>query len=292
MTRALVAFFTATFAATWLAWAAAGAITGAAPPGDPAASALAGVVFLLGVFAPALVALALTARAEGRAEAAALLGRVLRWRVDARWYLLAVGLVPAVELSAALVHRVVLGTWPPFGHTPWYEMAGALLVSTWAQAGEEIGWRGFALPRLSARVGLAAAGILVGIAWAAWHLPLFFFFPAADTYHQSFPLYLLQVTALSVIAAWLYWRTGGSLLLVMLLHAAANNTRDIVSSAVAGATEPLALSTSPAAWITLAMLWIPAAYCLLRMRGVTTLFPDDRAADEVRGVTSPAMAVP
>jgi membrane protease YdiL (CAAX protease family) len=101
--------------------------------------------------------------------------------------------------------------------------------------------------------------------WAGWHLPLFFV-PAADTMGQSFPLYVLQVTALSVAAAWLYWRTGGSLLLVMLLHAAVNNTKDIVPSAGRGATNPFGLSTSLVAWITATLLWIVAAHFLWRMR--------------------------
>ncbi|MGI8498870.1 MAG: hypothetical protein ACR2OG_14960 [Gemmatimonadaceae bacterium] len=63
----------------------------------------------------------------------------------------------------------------------------------------------------------------------------------------------------------LYWRTAGSLLLVMLLHAAVNNTKDIVPSAVPGATNPLALSTSPVAWLTVAFLWIAGGFFLVRM---------------------------
>ena len=144
-------------------------------------------------------------------------------------------------------------------------MAGAIVISTWVQAGEEIGWRGYALPRLSDGFGLAPASVVLGIIWATWHLPLFLI-PGADTFGQSFPLHLLQVTALSVAMAWLYWRTEGSLLLVMLLHAAVNNTKDIVPSAVPGARNPFALSTSLVAWITVALLWIAAAYFLVRMR--------------------------
>jgi membrane protease YdiL (CAAX protease family) len=106
---------------------------------------------------------------------------------------------------------------------------------------------------------------MLGVIWATWHLPLFFV-RESSTFEQSFPLYLLQVTALSVTAAWLYWRTNGSLLLVMLLHAAVNNTKDIVPSADPGATNPLTLSTSLVAWLTLAFLWLAAAYFLVRMR--------------------------
>jgi uncharacterized protein len=106
---------------------------------------------------------------------------------------------------------------------------------------------------------------VLGVLWATWHLPLFFF-PGADTENQSFPVYLLEVTALSVAIAWLYAKTRGSLLPVMLLHAAVNNTKDIVPAADPHATSPWALSHSPVAWLTVAVLWLCAGYFLLRMR--------------------------
>ena len=122
-------------------------------------------------------------------------------------------------------------------------------------------------PRLAARWGLAGASILLGVIWASWHLPLFYV-PGTDTYGQSFPMYLLQVTALSVAIAWLYWRTQGSLLLTMLMHAAINNT-NLVPAGAKVPGNPLGMSHSLAAWLTLALLWIPAAYFLVRMRGST-----------------------
>jgi len=270
MTRPLLKFFSLTYAATWICWMAAGAISRGNAPAAPALAAIAGALFLLGTFAPALVALALTERAEGRAATRALLRRVFEWRVGARWYVFAVGYMPAIKLSVALVHRFASGGWPRFGQEAWYLMATAILFSTWVQAGEEIGWRGYALPRLSDRFGLAPASVILGIIWASWHLPLFLVLES-DKFGQSFPLYLLQVTALSVAAAWLYWRTEGSLLLVMLLHAAVNNTKDIVPSAVPGTTNPFALSTSLVAWLTVAFLWIAAAYFLVRMPKTATL---------------------
>ena len=260
----LLKFFSLTYAIAWTCWAAAGSISRGSTVDAPGPAALTLAVFLLGTFAPGLVALGLTGPA-GRAATRALLGRILRWDVGARWYVFAVGYIPAIKLSVALVHRVVTGAWPRFGHAAWYVMAGAIMISTWVQAGEEVGWRGYALPRLSDRIGLGPASVVLGMIWATWHLPLFFI-PGADTLGQSFPLYLLQVTALSVAMAWLYWRTGGSLLLVMLLHAAVNNTKDIVPSAVPGATNPFELSTSLPGWITVTLLWICAAYFLVAMR--------------------------
>jgi uncharacterized protein len=264
--RSLLKFFLLTFSVTWILWAASFAMSQRIVAAHSKLGLLAGAVFLLGVFAPALVALALTDRAEGRTATHVLLGRIFKWDVSWRWYLFALTYIPVVKLMVAVVHRIVMGTWPRFGPTPWYLMVAAVAVSTWAQAGEEIGWRGYALPRLSKSVGLAPASIILGIIWATWHLPLFFF--PGDIRGQSFPLYLSQVTALSVAIAWLYWSTGGSLMLVMLLHAAVNNTKDIVPSADPNATNPWALSQSLVGWLTVGFLWIAAAYFLFRMRKI------------------------
>ena len=141
-------------------------------------------------------------------------------------------------------------------------MLGGTLLSTitLGQAGEEIGWRGYALPKLSAHLGIAPASIVLGIIWAVWHLPLFYM-RGTDTFGQSFPLYLLQVTALSIAIAWLYAHTHGSLLLAMLMHAAINNTKDIVPAVgQAAGTNPFALNISLLSWLTAGLLWSCALY--------------------------------
>lgn len=260
-------FFLATFAFTWTAWSVAATIPAGAEAG-PGASALRSALFLLGTFSPAIVALILTARARGAAGVRALVGRIGRWDVNGRWYLFAVGFIMAIKLTAALVYRATTGAWPAFGDTPVILMIMALAISTWVQAGEELGWRGYALPRLAAKLGLGPASVLLGVIWASWHLPLFVV-PAADTYHQSFPVYLLQVTAISVAIAWLYWRTGGSLLLPMLFHAAGNNTKDIVPSISPSGASPFTFAASGIAWITVGLLWVCAGYFLFQMRGAT-----------------------
>ncbi len=258
--RSLAMFFLLTYVVTWMSWAAwvfsGGASAGHLP-------GLRNLVFLLGVFAPSFVAVWLTARNEGRAGVRSLLGRMLQWRVGLRWYAFAITYLIGLKLAAALIHRLITGEWPRFGTVPWYFMVVGIVISTPVQAGEEVGWRGYALPRLAARFGLARASVLLGIIWAAWHLPLFYI-SGTDTTGQSFPLYLLGATALSVAIAWLYTRTNGSLLLTMLMHAAVNNT-NIVSSFDQNATNPFALSTSLVAWIFTGLLWACAAYFLVRM---------------------------
>ncbi|MFS8085453.1 MAG: CPBP family intramembrane glutamic endopeptidase, partial [Acidobacteriota bacterium] len=235
--RSLLKFFLLTYIVSWTLWIAAAISGGFASPTNSAGAAspgsglaaIGGFLYLLGVFAPALVALALTAKGEGRTGTMALLRRIVQAPTAVQWYVFAVGYFVAIKLAVALVYRLATGAWPTFSQEAWYLMAGAVIISTPAQAGEEIGWRGYALPRLTKQLGLARASIILGVFWASWHLP-FFFIAGTDKSGQSFPVYLLAVTALSVAMAWLYWRTNGSLLLTMLMHAAVNNT-NIVASA-------------------------------------------------------------
>ena len=107
--------------------------------------------------------------------------------------------------------------------------------------------------------------------WACWHLPLFFI-AGSDKVGQSFPAFLAQVTALSVAMTWLYAHTRGSLLLVMLMHSAVNQTSGIVPSAAPGAVDPFTLSGSLVAWLTCAVLWICAGYFLVRMPAMDSSF--------------------
>ena len=230
----------------------------------PSRSPLGAALLLLGAFAPGLAALALTARAEGGAGARALLARVAPGRVAARWYGFALGYTAAIKLTAALLQRLFTGAWPRFGDTSLLLMPLAIAVSTPFQAGEELGWRGYALPRLAARFGLGPASLLLGLVWALWHLPQFFI-TDGDTSGQSFPVFVLQVTALSVAMAWLWENTGRTLLLPMLMHAAVNNSKDIVPSAVAGATDIFTFRSSLVAWLTVALLWLGAAILLAAM---------------------------
>lgn len=253
----LIAFFVLTFAVTWVLF-----ITVAAA--IPANTAAGYALVLLGAYAPGLVALALTARQTGLDGVRALLGRILIANVAAKWYVFAVSYVVVVKLSAALLHRLIAGAWPPFGTDSVYLIPLAIALSTPFQAGEELGWRGYALPRLADRYGLAAASVVLGAIWALWHVPQFFIV-AADTYHQSFIVWALQVIAISIAMAWLYAKTGGSLLLVMLMHAAINNAKDIVPSGVPDPRGVFTVHASLVSWLALGVLWIAAAGFLMRM---------------------------
>lgn len=231
--------------------------------GTPTVTAAQTLLVTFGAISPAFVAVLLTAREQGRAGVARLLARIVRWRVAAGWYLFAALYMVTLKLTSAVFHRMLLGTWPHIETAHLILIPFAIAISTPVQAGEELGWRGYALPRLAAWLGMGGASLLLGAIWALWHLPLFFL-RGADTYGQSFFVYALQVIAFSVTFAWVYAKTG-SLLPVMLLHAAINNSKDIVPAALPGASNTFTLVAAPISWITLALSGLVAAAMLLRM---------------------------
>lgn len=257
----MILFLVLTFAATWTLWLLPDLL--GTPREGPLA--LGGPVFLLGVFAPGLVAIALTVGASGRSGVARLLAGITRWRVAGRYYAFAALLAAASRLAAAALLGLATGEWSPLGPTPLPLLIAAAVLSAPVQAGEEVGWRGYLLPRLASAVGLGPASVVVGLIWAAWHLPLFFI-AGSGSDGQSFPVYALWVVPWAVALAWLYWRTGGSLLLAMLLHAAINNTSGVVPAAPTIPGPVLGWHATPVAWTSIAITWLVTAVLLVDMR--------------------------
>jgi membrane protease YdiL (CAAX protease family) len=253
----LVTFVALSYAITWAAF-----ITVAR--WIPAQTAAGYALVLLGAFTPGIVALFLTARAQGGRGVRAMLRRILIADVPLRLYVIAVSYIAVIKLTAAALHRLVAGEWPRFDTESLALIPLAIAFSTPFQAGEEIGWRGFALPRLADRFGLRTASVLLGVIWAVWHLPQFYI-AGADTYHQSFVVWAPQVVAISIALAWLYAKSGGSLLLVMLMHSAINNSKDIVPSGAAIPPGVFSFNAPLMSWLGLALMWIAAAYFLARM---------------------------
>jgi membrane protease YdiL (CAAX protease family) len=212
----LMTFFILTYALAWILWLPLVVLQDTIP----AAPGL--VLVLLGSNVPSLLAIVLTALVLGRGALRKLLGRLLIWRVDPRWYLVVVlgpvalagGMValnafvggPAISVGVPLLTVVITLTF--------FIFPGSAL-------GEEIGWRGYALPRLQSGRSALSASLILGVIWAFYHLPLFFTGQAFRSPSLLVP-FVVSGLALSVILTWVYNSTGGSLLLVVLLHATAN----------------------------------------------------------------------
>jgi membrane protease YdiL (CAAX protease family) len=217
--RPLLCFYLLAFAITWSVWLPEVAVTqGWLRFRIPAA--LDGLAYFWG---PPLAAVVVTASAEGRAGLRALFARLLAWRVGLRWYVFALLWRPAI-LGAVLVLLFVLGAAPAAAGA-WYTLIPTFLL--WvllllvANVGEEIGWRGYALPHLQARVGPLAASVTIGLLGGLWHLPAFFILghPQYGTVVLPFMVWMIAIT---IVFTWIYNNTSGSLLPVALLHAAIN----------------------------------------------------------------------
>jgi membrane protease YdiL (CAAX protease family) len=169
------------------------------------------------LFGPALAAIVVAAVVDGRSGLRDLLGRMVCWRVGARWYAVALGLPMVLALTAAgLNHLLGAQTSVNFGGLSVLNFVVFILV-----VGEELGWRGYALPRLLAERSALAASLLLGALWGAWHMPAFFV-PGAPRYGLPFAAFVFLTMAYSVLIGWVYVHTGGSVLVATLLHGAIN----------------------------------------------------------------------
>jgi membrane protease YdiL (CAAX protease family) len=212
----LITFFVLTYLLAWILWLPLVILRDTIP----APQGL--VLALLGSAVPSLLGIVLTAIVLGRGSLRKLLGRLLIWRVDPRWYLVVV-LGPAALVGGIVAFNALLGGPAIRVNVPLLAAVITLAFHIFpgSALGEEIGWRGYALPRLQAGRSALSASLILGVIWAFYHLPLFFTGQAFRSPSILVP-FVISGIALSVILAWVYNSTGGSLLLVVLLHATAN----------------------------------------------------------------------
>jgi membrane protease YdiL (CAAX protease family) len=191
-----------------------------------------GPIFALGPFLAAIIVTALT---RGTAGLKALLSRMVRWRVGLKWYAAALGLPVAVYLFALSLNLLFgarastaeqFGSWylifPLFAYSLLFPLSGAF--------GEELGWRGYAVPRVQARLSALSAALIIGVVQTAWHLPLFM----TDCSASPVPL-IVRFMGLGILATWVFNNTAGSVLLTMMLHASFNTNAGFFGEMFAGA---------------------------------------------------------
>src|ERR671917_2053697 len=224
--RPLAVFFLLAFVVTWAVWV------------PRAAGVELGAVGQLWTWVPAAAALIAAVLTGGRAAVAELGSRLVRWRVGWRWYAVVVLGPAAFSLAVAALYALLGGSWaaaaPPLlsGETSLVLLPVFLAVLLLTDGlGEELAWRGVALPRLLVRHNALVASLILGALWAAWHLPLVWT-EGYPLFGQPIWLLLLDTTAKSVLFTWVFLHTRGSVLIAALLHATTNLF--VVSPVVAG----------------------------------------------------------
>jgi membrane protease YdiL (CAAX protease family) len=257
-------YFILAFAFTWALWVPAslearGMISSLPVPAT-----------FLGAFGPLAAAVVVTAQESGRSGLRSLLGRVLRWRVAPIWYAVAI-LGPLALTLAAIALHVVLGGQPPslgllIGALPTLLIVVVYMMITVAM-GEEVGWRGYALPALQVRYSALLASLILGVLWALWHLPLFF---NPDTLYSNLPfaLYLAYAVPLAVLITWVFNSVGGSVLMAIFFHAVLNASSEIWKTIPKYSVEPASLAAAVARNVHVHLmggivLWVAAVVVVL-----------------------------
>jgi membrane protease YdiL (CAAX protease family) len=211
---ALIVFFALAYGLSWAVWGSALAhqhgLIDWAVPAEP-----------FGFLAVTVAAVVATAFFGGRPALRAFGARLVLWRVPVRWYVAAIAL-PALPAVAALgVHLGVGGEHDIHALVPLSATLPLLLSQVVLHLlTEEAGWRGVALPHLRAGLGSLPAGVVLGVLWAGWHVPMFFLEGTRQTY--PFAGFLLMVVSISVVMTWVWDHTRGSVLIAAVFHAAMN----------------------------------------------------------------------
>jgi len=150
-----------------------------------------------------------------------------KWRVGLQWYFIALSPL-FIAFLAAGIHRLLGGNTveptQPLGQT----LLVSLVLSTITGAmGEELGWRGFLLPRLQAKYNALASSLIVGVIWALWHLPLW---TIEGQVWEATPYWAFALGAISssVFFTFVLNNTDGSLLMASLIHLAMNYGLNVV----------------------------------------------------------------
>jgi uncharacterized protein len=231
---ALVIFFILSYLFTWANWGP----RALSAQGFPTVE-LPEFLIILSGYGPALAALIVTAAFSGRQGLRELGARLVKWRVGLQWYAVALLLPIAITLLALGIHRLTGGAMPdfaraefPFGpsDTPLLQKILLLfLIFTlgFDGLGEELGWRGFALPKLQQVASPLVASLVLGLLWAGWHIP----YALSDGSHLSaipLPVFFVNLMALATLYTWLFNNTQGSILLAILFHASGNTISNLL----------------------------------------------------------------
>ena len=274
--RPLTTFFLLTFALSWAFEIPLVVV------GDGIAGTRGLVLNLLAANVPSALAIVRTAVVLGRGALLRLLSRLLIWRVDPLWYLVVLG--PAALAGGVVALNVLVGG-PAMGVGVPLLTAVIMLafhIVPGSALGEEVGWRGYALPRLQAGRSALSASLILGSIWGIYHLPLYFTGQAGRPL-GLFPVFVISTIALSVIITWMYNSTGGSLLLVVLIHATFNLPLTLLIAPLGSrVTVPFLIYVG---------LWVAAAIAVVAWAGPQHLSREHKKQEE-GGAADPGVAAP
>lgn len=188
------------------------------------------IFFMLGAFMPSVMSIILNGFFYGRNGIKALLKKLTIWKVKPFFYIFVLLFTPALYYIPLFICNITGAGYkiPNNISNPVTILLNFLLIVLFGgPLMEELGWRGFVLPRLQNKLNPVFSSLILGVIWACWHLPLFFI-PGTSQYGCSFVIFIIQCIGLAMLYTWVYNQTNGSLLLPILLHASWNCTAGVL----------------------------------------------------------------
>jgi membrane protease YdiL (CAAX protease family) len=176
---------------------------------------------LLIALIPALMGIILAVLTGGGKGAGALLKKLFQWRVGLKWYLIALSMALVLRLTMSLL-ALLLG-WIPVIQLAAWGPAQYLLIGVFTFVGaivEELGWRGYVLPKLLVHRSALASALIIGIPWGILHLSLIF--PGQMNAGTSWLATVLFLVALSIILTWFFIQTRNGIVVGLVYHATQN----------------------------------------------------------------------
>ena len=219
-------------------------------------------VYILAVWAPALVAIALILWRVGWVGLRRYFGRVFHQQVGWQWLAFVLLALPAIKIFCAILNGTPFAGWlvlNPFG-----QVLGISLFMLFLGPVEEFGWRGFLLPLMQRVMTPALAGVIIGFIWAVWHIPAFFLDGAPHTAWSMAP-FIIGVTSVGVVMAVVYNKTGGNLLFPILIHWQLN---------IAFWPEAQPWENYLNLVLAVILLWVHREVMFDRSKGLTEVVPD------------------
>jgi len=258
----VLTYFALTFTISW-----GGILTVIGPGGIPGTTAqienLFPIALMTLLVGPSVSGILLTGLIYGREGFREFLSRLLKWRVNVRWYVVALLATPFLVTVTLLVLSLSSPAFLP-GIFTTDDKASLLLtgIAVGLMGGllEELGWTGFAVPKLRLRYGVLTTGLIVGFLWGAWHFLVTFWASGDSSGALSLPLllppllfYAVLLPAYRVLMVWVYDRTE-SLLVAILMHASLTASTVFILQPQATALVTYYLVLSAVLWIFVAVV--------------------------------------
>lgn len=264
----VLTFYVLAFAISWVGILLIIGGPGAIPGTSEQVERLSLFVMLAWFAGPSIAGVLLTGLVDGRAGLRALLSRLRKWRVGVRWYAVALLTAPLLFMAVLLPLSLFSPAFLPGLFTTDDKAFRLLFGLAYGLIGggflEELGWTGFAVPKLRERHSAVTTALIVGVLWGAYHFSVVFWMSSSTIGAIPLALFLTvrgidllvgQLPAFRVLMVWVYDRTGGSLPVAMLMHAMLSASMLILAPLAIPAGAPFLtyiLVSSAAAWVVVA----------------------------------------